>query len=884
LLLLAKNSIEPAGYLFKFCLEKTPNSLPALMGQACVHFFSGNFRTALQAFQSLLKSFPQFNEFRVAIGYCFHRLGFAEMAVKAFSRVLQVDPGCEAALLALGFLALDRGDESGIQSGLMQMKGVFELNRNCAVAQVHLANHFFFKRDLDKAKLLAESAIQNATNDKIKAEAFFIGAKVSHVSGNFSDALAGYQMASRLAPEFLPALFGLGQCFLARGDLNGALMMFDRILESNPTCPEVLRLVTLIHCALASLDSPKSSSPHPSLTEALKLIPKAIEFFPKDKLLLQCAAILHEQNDPIRALEFYSAADIQESNNFAQLNNFVVLKNHHHHHDESKNLENDRLLLKRSQDLATSDSLRTLIRFNEARIIEECTSDDHIEIYREILKSNPNFPLAHLRLGICCFKGGQLAEAADHFKDVIGNDNHNRDAWNCLAATHLKQKAFTPARKSFERVLQTIDKDDPYALVSLGNIYIELARTDKSRKHLQDYHKRALEFFSKASNLKGGNIYAAQGIGVLFAERGLTADARDVFTTVRAHFPDSLQTSLNYAHTLIESAQYSGAATVYTSILAGDHEETPGKTVSLLLFLCRALYLLALDSHDFTAADTAINYAQKALKLLPKDEPLKFNLGLLLQARASAILSSPPSEESASLIASALTSLTQAEEIFAQLSPPTIDEKLLASRKKMSVSLSKALHESAKNNERTIKEQTERLDQLKLQRQEQSQKDSLARAQMEALERQRLAQIEQSRRELAQKMKETEEKIKAATNTATSTRKSHNQDDSASSDDEEEAQKTTRRKKRSKIESDLENNNSDQDDLDGITKGGRRQRSKAKASSSTAPLLSKEYISSSEDEQIDDHDNDESFSKSNNVPSEDDDEKSPLYPSENNIN
>lgn len=888
--MLAKNTVEPASYLYKFCLDKTPTSIPALLGQAYIYFFSGNYRLALQAFQSILKSNPQFNEVRAAIGYCFHRLGYEEMALKAFNRVLQVDPENEAALLAVGFIQLSQ--ESQLQNGLLQMKKVYELNKFNAVAQIHLANHFFFKKDLVKAKTLAEGALTYAPSDKIKAEAFFILAKISHVSGNFSEALGNYQLSTKLAPEFLPSLFGLGQCFLARGDLDGALMMFERVLDGEPNCPEVIRLMALIFSSKIAKTPSTDTQTRKELTEkALPLIKLTFSLFPKDEIILQCGAVLYESIDPLRAIELYKAANAQESENFAVLNNFVVLKQSLVNECKNENsILESRELLKKALKLSEAfnqshqnEAIRLFLKFNEARLVEKENLIEAENLYREILKLNSNFSFAHLRLGIICHQRGQFAEGADHFKDVLGSDELNRDAWNCIAATHLKQKAFTPARKSFERVLQNIDKNDPYALVALGNIYIELARQDKSHKHTEEYHKRAGEFFGKALNIDKGNIYAAQGLGLIFADLGMASEAKEIFTQVRATQNQNnkipIDTTLNLAHSLTELGQYAGAAILYSSVIdsvknvvkqknTSDVTLSSGKIVSLLLFLCRSRYLLAGEFADYQSADLAIEDARKALELLPNDQPLKFNLGLLLQIRAKAIIQATSEttfepSESSELLNSAIGNIQKASEIFKEIisgsevennsNSTKMDPKLVNSRLSLCPELLKNIQERLKTNEKSIKEQCDRLEQLKIQRNIQQERDISVKIEKEAQERQKFTEIETSRRELALKMKETEEKVKASAGRSNVkfTSKDEDEDENSSDDNESEDRDRSdiamrKKKKRVKIVH-LEASGDEDNDLDGITGKGRRRIIKGNGKGSSAPLLSKEFISS-EDE------------------------------------
>ena len=182
LLLLAKGTLEAASYQFKFVLEQVPESPAAILGEACVQFYIGNFRAALNGFQGLFKLMPS-NDLRLAIGYCFHRLGHWDYAFKAFQRVLEKDPSSRQAIIALGFLQLDNtADQKALVMGTLKMKEAYEADKSDALPSIHLANHFFFKKDFNKARALADGSALSAKNDRVKAEALFIQAKIAHVN------------------------------------------------------------------------------------------------------------------------------------------------------------------------------------------------------------------------------------------------------------------------------------------------------------------------------------------------------------------------------------------------------------------------------------------------------------------------------------------------------------------------------------------------------------------------------------------------------------------------------------------------------------------------------------------------------------------------------
>ena len=285
--------------------------------------------------------------------------------------------------------------------------------------------------------------------------------------------------------------------------------------------------------------------------------------------------------------------------------------------------------------------------------------------------------------------------------------------------------------------------------------------------------------------------------------------------------------------------------------------EAAGKTVSILLFLCRARYLVSLDSGDFNSADLAISDARKALELLPRDEPLKFNLGLLLQARAISIRQSGTT---AQIIDSAVESVREAQVIFKELAESSkMDQKLISSRVAMCPALIQGLQERANQTEKVVKEQVDRLEQLKLQREIQAQKETEILKMKEEAEKEKAAEIEKNRRELSQRMKETEEKIKSYKGKVKDSE--NDRSDDSETDDVVKSSSSSKKKnprKRVKAIESADNEDAggseeeeDEDELDGITSGKTRRRTAASKGSSSVPLLSKEFISSSDDEVMD---------------------------------
>lgn len=76
------------------------------------------------------------------------------------------------------------------------------------------------------------------------------------------------------------------------------------------------------------------------------------------------------------------------------------------------------------------------------------------------------------------------------------------DSWSLLACQHFASHEWGPEQKKFEQILQR-DKGDAYAIVGIGNIWLEQLHqlsgrqdTESRQKHAK-LKQRALDFYLK---------------------------------------------------------------------------------------------------------------------------------------------------------------------------------------------------------------------------------------------------------------------------------------------------------------------------------------------------------------------------------------------------
>lgn len=203
----------------------------------------------------------------------------------------------------------------------------------------------------------------------------------------------------------------------------------------------------------------------------------------------------------------------------------------------------------------------TTIHYNLSRLYErkEGTSEKAESTYRQIVERHPGYTDAFLRLGDMASKRGQHEEATALFEKARQADEKNADVWIMIGNEALAKHSYKSARISFERVLKKIDSHDTYCLVALGNDKLTAARSEQKPEVKDMLYKEATKFFDKVLRLDPRNVYAANGLGVAFAENGMLSEAKEVFTQVLEVQQDVQATHLNLAHVLGEMGQFRSA-------------------------------------------------------------------------------------------------------------------------------------------------------------------------------------------------------------------------------------------------------------------------------------------------------------------------------------
>merc|ERR1711962_418945 len=636
-------------------------NIPSLLGKACIAFNKKDYKGALMNYKKALRTNPSCPaSVRLGMGHCFLKLGNTEKARLAFDRALALDQNCVGALVGPAVLQLNDQAPESIRSGVQKLSKAYTIDSGNPMVLNHQANHFFFKKDFHKVQHLALHAFHNTENEAMRAESCYQLARHFHVQGDYDQAFQYYYQATQFAStNFVLPWFGLGQMYIARGDNTNAAQCFEKVLKHQATNYETMKILGSLY----------STSNDPEKREIAKNhLKKVTEQFPDDvEAWIELAGIL-EQTDVQAALSAYgSASRILKEKVEADvppeiLNNVGALHFRLGNLNEAKKFYEAALehcKEETMQDETYYNAISVTMNYNMARLMEAQFEFDKAEkVYKDILRNHPNYIDCYLRLGCMARDKGQIYEASDWFKMALQIDQDHPDAWSLVGNLHLAKQEWGPGQKKFERILkQPSTSNDTYALVALGNVWLQTLHTPTRDKAKEKRHQeRAIAMFKPVLRIDPRNIYAANGIGCVLAHKGHYRESRDVFSQVREATADVPDVWLNLAHIYVEQKQFVSAIQMYENCLKKFHKSY---NVEVMFYLARAYYKAG-------RLEDCKHLLLKTRHVAPHDTLLMFNLSVVQQRLAMGVLRNEKSN--LKTVLSAVRDLELAQRNFEYLS------------------------------------------------------------------------------------------------------------------------------------------------------------------------------------------------------------------------
>ncbi|KAK4169468.1 hypothetical protein QBC43DRAFT_307799 [Cladorrhinum sp. PSN259] len=710
----------------------------AVMGKARALFSLGKFPESLAAYQEVLSKMPDMvdPDPRIGIGCCFWQLGFKDDAKIAWERCLEINPENKYANILLGLYYLDASGHVPANSPefiRLYKKAMteytqksFKLDKNLPLTCATFANYFLSRKQFPTVESLATKAIHYTDVNAIASDGWYLLARKEHYSGDLERANDYYRRSddARGGSErgFLPAKFGGAQLSVLKNDLGEAKLRLEKMIQQSKSHEAQILLGTLYaEEVFANQSAAVKEDKTAEAKKAITLLEQARNAWrdPKknlspDSAVLLNLARLYEAESPDRALQYLKEveqleidqvpkseypADIEDEAVIRSairkllppqlLNNIGCFYSQDGKHQLATELFQSALdscaRISQSDSDVDTDALLTTISFNLGRSYEhEGLVDKAIETYEQLLGRHADYTDAQVRLTYIKLRKSPNDEgpkAVDKLKNEKGADLEVRALYGWfLGKVNMKKRPAKleedPEYRYFKHTLQDHDKHDRYALVAMGNLQLMAARemrrdTDADRQKRSHAYSRAVEFFDKALSLDPKNAYAAQGVGIALAEdKKDFKTALQIFMKVRETLHEH-HVFVNLGHIYVEVKQYSKAIENYEIALS---KEGKANDPTILSCLGRTWLHKGRAEKNFDAYKTALEYAQKALKVSPDQPHFKFNVAFVQIQLASTIVGQRESERNSFQLEQAIEGLESAikslDEIAAAPNPP----------------------------------------------------------------------------------------------------------------------------------------------------------------------------------------------------------------------
>ncbi|SCU82677.1 LAMI_0C00430g1_1 [Lachancea mirantina] len=623
-----------------------------LLLRAKLLYQKGNYTASLRLFQELLVLNPVLQpDPRIGIGLCFWQLKDYKMAIRSWKRAKELNPqngNVKMLLLMSEFheilseAADDEAFKSSYTQALKNLKTVYAENPDNAALLVLFQSYCYFKGDYEKAIGIYQKKIlprAQMTSSTIFSESAFWCGRAHYALKNYKKAFLQFQESLKSNEDNFLARFGLGQTQLQNSLVEEGILTFENLYKTQENMQELNYILGLLYGAKCLSEDPQNPI---SSIEKQKFSSKAVQMLEKyvkltrtknsQLLMLKAYLVLAELYQHqgqhktsldylLRSLEQLETCGVT-SLPFELLNNIGALCFINGNPQESQTyFERAREVFGKSLE---NDGRGITIQYNLSRALEGHDAEAAQGMYEEIIKEHPGYIDARVRrLCLRLMKDGN-DELSTDMSELIAEFPSNLDA-RSFYGWYLKNKAVNTNDEKGQSLesahnretLVKYDSHDTYALTSLANLYVTIARDNKKsssrdeEKSKQSFVK-AIQLYQKVLQIDPFNIFAAQGLAIVFAENKRMGPALDILRKVRDSL-DNESVHINLGHCLVEMHEFSKAIENYE--IAKRRFENEKSKALLANVLGRAWYLRGVKERSLECFKKSLACAEEALNL-----------------------------------------------------------------------------------------------------------------------------------------------------------------------------------------------------------------------------------------------------------------------------
>ncbi|CAI4050738.1 hypothetical protein SKDZ_15G0140 [Saccharomyces kudriavzevii ZP591] len=738
--------------------QSKPNCLFLLL-RAKLLYQKKNYMASLKIFQELLVINPVLQpDPRIGIGLCFWQLKDPKMAIKSWQRALQINSKNTSAsiLVLLGEFhdsLIDSSNDDTFKEAfgkaLIDLNTVFSENQNHPVLLTLLQTYYYFKGDYQTVlniyhhKIIKMSPLIAKT---VLSESSFWCGRAHYALGDYRKSFIMFQESLKKNEDNLLAKLGLGQTQIKNNLLEESIITFENLYKTNESLQELNYILGMLYAGKALDGKMIKNLPAKELSnlneKALKYLERYLKLAlaMKNQLIISRAYLVisqlyESQNQYKTSLDYLSKA--LEEMEFINQNEIPldILNNLACYHFINGDLTKADDLFKQAKAKVseTDESVNVTLEYNIARTNEKNDPEKSECIYSQITSAHPSYIAARIRNLYLKFAQSKIEDSAmsvqmNDLLEVNKSDLEIRSFYGWYLKNSKERKNNEKSTTHNKETLVKYSSHDAYALISLANLYVTIARDGKKSRNPKEQEKskhsylKAIQLYQKVLQVDPYNIFAAQGVAIIFAESKRLGPALEILRKVRDSL-DNEDVQLNLAHCYLEMREFGKAIENYELALKKFDNET--MRPHILNLLGRAWYARGMKERSVSFFQKALENAKTALELFVKQSTkskfihsVKFNIALLQFQIAETLRRSNPKFRTVQQIKDSLEGLEEGLSLFKDLNDlkdfNMIPKEELEQRIQLGeTTMKSALERSLNEQEEYEKEQSAKIDEAR---------------------------------------------------------------------------------------------------------------------------------------------------------------------------
>lgn len=664
------DELKRADLLFSGALRLDGHAPRALLGRAVVYCQWKEWNKSLALFRQVLaRAAPasprsglrlkSLKQLRFALAQCFCNLGRFEHMKHALEGVIAADPSDVESLCALAHLEA-KVSKDGVGRSMEYLDEAVKANQHHPVVLCQLANHAFYcgleectgdsngkeesagQSPWELAAALLTRALAASKSAEVQAEAHYQMGRLRHAQEQYTEAYEEYKKSKDLNPENYACMHGLAQTCIKQNKLDEAISTLEAVRKARGNLPEVLKLLTYAYITLGNKAKEAVACADILVTKSNDDLEA---WAMRAEAHHQLAATQPDHTVPKAGVDTYehvarilSNGDTHRQASPQIWNNLGTLRGlqgdsggareayTHGIELAERRLQQSDLAPEEAKDLVVA---HLTMRFNRAWLAENSGDQpDFMEATREYISIREDhnwYADTLLRLGSQWQRIGDVERAAQTYEEAM---KQNPVLASLMQAEVYRQQGgpmYSKALQAAEMAVQRAgEKQFHYAHVYLGNLYFQVACNARISAKDRDANMcKALWNYTRALEHEKDSHYAANGIGMVFAQRGKLDFAKRTFQSVMQHHAMQGDPSvyINLGHTYLKSGGDNARKAI---ALYQRAKKMKPNDLAIRLYLAKAHFGLK----EF---ERCAGILGDAMQIWPDDLLLRYNLAISLE-------------------------------------------------------------------------------------------------------------------------------------------------------------------------------------------------------------------------------------------------------------